>query len=137
MPTYMKDPRKPTKMTQLVDQIIGPGGISGMPAVSIGPKAIPLADEDSYIRQVISSVLGDLGQAFNKPFAKMYPGAKNILGNVRRDPALYPKAAMESMAPGIFDLSKNPGTYQDPEMAKQMLNRLIEAFHPTYMPGDK
>lgn len=62
------------------------------PATTIGPRAIPLEQTDDYLRQVLGSVLDDMGVAMRKPLYQLGLDSRNILegavqSKLRRDPS--------------------------------------------------
>ena len=110
-----------------ITQAVSPGALG----VTIGPKAIPLANESDYLRKVLGSTVDDITHAANQHFPSMYQGAKNILGNVINDNSL---ANWVSLAREDPNLTKQGGYRVAESIPEPLLKTLIQKWADVFMP---
>lgn len=106
----------PAPLRGLTDAVFPPDELPMPGGVTIGPKAIPLADEDTYLKTVLSKVFPDFAEVGEKYLGRAggapQEGVNTIMGAAMGSPAMtklvgkqmaLPKAARESMMHRVWD----------------------------------
>lgn len=146
MPLYINNTQSRVNhplMAAIIDNLLGPGGVPTTPAISIGPNAIPLDDEQGYLRKVFGSTMGDLGEELAKRSgpadvwgSKGYTyGGPSALDRAMSDPHLGAKIRTEAIQPGTYNLTKYPGALgSNSNRLDDLTSRLTNAFYPPTPP---
>jgi hypothetical protein len=108
-------------LKQVVDADNPASSLLGSVGVTIGPKAIPLMNEDGYLRKAAGTAIDDLGTYF-KSNAPQSPFVKAAL----QTPSLERQVRAAADVPGW---GKYLSMDRTPEQLKKIIQSLADAFH--------